>query len=445
MFPTNFIQHLTQAKGFDADAFSAAHLLPAPISIRFNPSKSLSQQANLESVRWHPNAYYLPQRPDFTLDPLFHAGAYYVQEASSMSIVNFLDENFGDNRNLKILDLCAAPGGKSTLILSWLNGSGFLVANEVIKTRAAVLRDSISRWGYANAAVSSNDPQQFGRLHAAFDVVVVDAPCSGSGMFRKDPGAMKHWSHEAVAHCAARQHRIVQDVWPALKPDGILVYSTCSYSEAENEGVSRWISEELGADIIKSKALSSIPEITEDKYGYRFYPNSIEGEGFYVSCMQKIAERTNGASGKGGAKLNLTVCSDEVLNLIDASDELVETTSHLGRNLLPAIEADWLSKLTEALHVIKLGVSIGDSSKGKFIPEHDLALFNALRQDVQSLDLPLSEALKYLKKESLPNRDDLRGMHLIRYEGLGLGWANAVQGRLNNMLPKSWRILKDLD
>ena len=445
MFPVDFIQHLTDAKGFEADAFNAAHLRPAPTSIRYNPSKSSVPSGNLETVRWHANGCYLPHRPDFTLDPLFHAGNYYVQEASSMSIVNFLDEQLGENRNVKILDLCAAPGGKSTLLLSWLRGEGFLVANEVIKTRAAILRDSVSRWGYANAAVSSNDPQQFKRLPEAFDVVVIDAPCSGSGMFRKDPGAMRHWSLDAVAHCSARQHRIVEDVWPSLKPGGILIYSTCSYSTAENDAVSRWISEELGADIVKSKALSNINEIVEDEYGYRFYPNRIAGEGFYVSCLQKASESERDYTRKSGTKLKYNACSNEVLDLIDSSYTYIEIASHLGRNLLPELDADWLSNLMHDLHLLKLGVTIGDSAKGKFIPDHDLALFNALRNDIPAIDLPLQESLKFLKKESLPNREELRGMHLIRYESLGLGWANAVQGRLNNMLPKSWRILKDLE
>jgi 16S rRNA C967 or C1407 C5-methylase (RsmB/RsmF family)/NOL1/NOP2/fmu family ribosome biogenesis protein len=445
MFPEDFIQHLNNAKGFDAEAFSAAHLRPAPTSIRFNPSKTLTSREAREPVRWNADGFYLPERPDFTLDPLFHAGAYYVQEASSMSLVNYLNEQFEHNRSLKILDLCAAPGGKSTLLLSWLRGEGFLVANEVIKTRSSILRDTISRWGYANVAVSSNDPLQFKRLPAAFDVVVADAPCSGSGMFRKDPGAMKHWSLQAVEHCSARQARIVEDVWPSLKPGCILIYSTCSYSEAENEAVSRWISDNLGAEIIKSKALSNISEIIENEYGYRFYPNRIDGEGFYVSCFRKSSENVAVHSGKSNVKIKFNPCSNEVLNWIEPSPNWAEITSHLGRNLVSEVESEWLSNLLQALHLIKLGLSIGDSAKGKFIPDHDLALFNALRKDIPAIDLPLQESLKYLKKESLPNREELRGIHLIRYESLGLGWANAVQGRLNNMLPKSWRILKDLE
>ncbi len=445
MFPNQFLSHLTGNNGFDEAAFTSAHLRPAPTSIRINPSKKSARINNAKPVSWNNWGYYLPQRPDFTLDPLFHAGAYYVQEASSMSIVNFLDEQFGENRNLKILDLCAAPGGKSTLILSWLNGEGFLVANEVIKPRASVLRDAISRWGYANAAVSSNDPHQFKHLPEAFDVIVIDAPCSGSGMFRKDPGAMKHWSLDAVAHCSARQHRIVEDVWPTLKPGGILIYSTCSYSEAENEAVSRWILHTLGAEIIKSNALSKLTEIIENEYGYQFYPNRVEGEGFYVSCMVKHANDEENRKRKTGNKIKLNRCSPNVVDLTEASFTGIEITSHLGNNLLPEMDAEWLSDIVQSLHLLKLGITLGDSAKGKFIPDHDLALFNTLRNEIPAIDLPLQDALKYLKKESLPNLANLRGMHLMRYEGNGLGWANAVQGRLNNMLPKSWRILKDLD
>jgi NOL1/NOP2/fmu family ribosome biogenesis protein len=250
---------------------------------------------------------------------------------------------------------------------------------------------------------------------------------------------------QAVEHCSARQHRIVEDVWPALKPGGILIYSTCSYSDAENEAVNRWISDELGAEIIKSKTLSDTPEVTESEYGYRFYPNRIEGEGFYVSCLRKSSENVAVHSGKASVKIKFNPCSNEVLDWVEPSPKWVEITSHLGRNLVSEVESEWLSNLLQSLHLIKLGVSIGDSTKGKFIPDHDLALFNSLREDASAIDLQLQEALKYLKKESLPNREELRGMHLVRYDGLGLGWANAVQGRLNNMLPKSWRILKDIE
>jgi 16S rRNA C967 or C1407 C5-methylase (RsmB/RsmF family)/NOL1/NOP2/fmu family ribosome biogenesis protein len=445
MFPVDFIPHLSKASGFDLESFIRAHQVPALTSIRYNPSKTEQRKDNQQPIAWCSEGFYLQQRPDFTLDPAFHAGAYYVQEASSMSISNFLTEQFGQSRNLKILDLCAAPGGKSTLLLSWLDGEGFLVANEVIKTRAAILRDSISRWGYANAAVSSNDPFQFKRLPNAFDVILVDAPCSGSGMFRKDSSAMKHWSLDAVEHCAARQNRIVEDVWTALKPNGLLIYATCSYSTAENEDITKLIADELGGSIIKSKTLSNTTHIIENEYGYRFYPNRIAGEGFYVSCIRKQADEYIPKRPSNKPKIKLQPCGSEMIDWLNNANAYFETSSHLGKTILPEVEIEWISNLFEELHLLKLGISQGDSLKGKFIPDHDLALFNQLNSDVPSINLSLAEALKYLKKESLQNPEELRGIHLVRYEGLGLGWANAVQGRLNNSLPKSWRILKDIE
>src|SRR4030095_5372686 len=187
--------------------------------------------------------YYLPERPVFTLDPLFHAGVYYVQEASSMFLEQALKQSVDLSQPIKILDLCAAPGGKSTLIESLLNEESLLVSNEVIKTRVNVLQENITKWGGKNVVVTNNDAKDFARLENYFDVIVVDAPCSGSGLFRKDPEAVAEWSPGNVALCSQRQMRILADVFPSLKKNGILIYSTCSYSEKEDELILDWIKE----------------------------------------------------------------------------------------------------------------------------------------------------------------------------------------------------------
>ncbi|MCB0819781.1 MAG: RsmB/NOP family class I SAM-dependent RNA methyltransferase, partial [Bacteroidetes bacterium] len=209
---------------------------PAPISIRLHPRKAGNDLFNNEErVPWCQAGRYLPERPQFIFEPEFHAGAYYVQEASSMSIDAVLHELFAGNRNIKVLDLCGAPGGKSTLLASFLNSEGILVSNEVIRSRAFILKENMDKWGFANVIVSNNDPRDFKRLPDYFDLIVCDAPCSGSGMFRKDPETASHWSEQAVEHCAMRQSRIIEESWNALKPGGIFIYSTCSYSEAEDE------------------------------------------------------------------------------------------------------------------------------------------------------------------------------------------------------------------
>ena len=248
--PEPLIQSLQNVKGFNEDAFKAVHQSGGQItSVRSNPEKIFNIQhsifnAQLEKVLWSSNGYYLFERPSFTLDPLFHAGAYYVQEASSMFLEEVLKQTVDLTRPLRVLDLCAAPGGKSTLIQSVISKDSLLVSNEVIKTRVNILAENIAKWGAPNVIVTNNDPSDFKRLPGYFDVIVVDAPCSGSGLFRKDPNAINEWSENNVALCAQRQQRSLADILPSLKEGGVLIYSTCSYSQSEDEDISNWLQKE---------------------------------------------------------------------------------------------------------------------------------------------------------------------------------------------------------
>ena len=235
MFPAEFINGLRDSLGPERAERVLAALAAAPaVSVRVNPRK-----LSLEALRAHfsgcagdpvpwasDEAFYLSERPSFTLDPLFHAGAYYVQEASSMSVGGLFDQAvaaLGRTAGLRVLDLCAAPGGKTTQLLSRLDPSSLLVANEIVPARATVLAENVARWGCANVAVASSDPSAFASLRGFFDLAVVDAPCSGEGMFRKDERAVAEWSPDAVRLCAARQRRILADFWPALAPGGFLI------------------------------------------------------------------------------------------------------------------------------------------------------------------------------------------------------------------------------
>jgi len=217
---------------------------------------------------------------------MFHAGCYYVQEASSMFLEQALKQSVDLSMPLKILDLCAAPGGKSTHILSLISKESLMVSNEVIKSRAAVLRDNITKWGYSNVVVTCSDPKNFQKLENYFDVIVVDAPCSGSGLFRRDPEAIKEWSLSNVQLCSRRQQRILTDVLPALKKEGVMIYSTCSYSKEENEDIGKWIMEEHK---MESEELKIEKEwgIVQSEMGYRFYPDKLKGEGFFLACFRK--------------------------------------------------------------------------------------------------------------------------------------------------------------
>jgi 16S rRNA C967 or C1407 C5-methylase (RsmB/RsmF family) len=251
-FPDNFLQLLSAENGFNKESFIQAHQIDdAPTSIRLNPFKPSAAKTG-EQVPWSADGFYLNARPSFTFDPLFHAGCYYVQEASSMFIDHiFKHIRLNTDDNIKVLDLCAAPGGKSTLLNSAINADDLLVANEIIKTRVPVLTDNLSRWGQANVIVSNNDPKDIGRLKSFFDVILVDAPCSGSGMFRKDPQAMNEWSENNVELCHQRQERILADILPALKEDGYLIYSTCSYSHQENEDILDWLCLEFDLESVR--------------------------------------------------------------------------------------------------------------------------------------------------------------------------------------------------
>ncbi|MBR4788426.1 MAG: RsmB/NOP family class I SAM-dependent RNA methyltransferase, partial [Bacteroidales bacterium] len=218
-------------------------------AIRLNPFKGMAGPEGTP-VPWSRYGRILSERPNFTLDPLFHAGCYYVQDSSAMYVGHVFGMH-AEGESLRVLDLCAAPGGKTTDLATILRercGDGFtLVANEVIKSRASVLRDNVGIWGDPNVVVTSVDPAVIGReLKGWFDVIVADVPCSGEGMFRKDPRAEKEWSPAVVDLCAARQKRILADVWPALRQGGLLVYSTCTYEEKENDDNLEWAAAELG-------------------------------------------------------------------------------------------------------------------------------------------------------------------------------------------------------
>ncbi|MEI9933855.1 MAG: RsmB/NOP family class I SAM-dependent RNA methyltransferase [Ferruginibacter sp.] len=249
MLPSALIDSLKEVKGFDKDAFQKVHQSGEKVtSVRLNPNKLIIDNCQLlieSKIPWSSHGYYLSARPSFTIDPLFHAGAYYAQEASSMFLEEVLKQTVDLSQPLKVLDLCAAPGGKSTLIQSLISDESVLISNDVIKSRANILAENLTKWGATNVIVTNNDPKDFQRLENYFDVIVVDAPCSGSGLFRKDPEAITEWSEQNVALCSQRQQRILADVLPSLKENGILVYSTCSYSKTEDEDICDWMENEL--------------------------------------------------------------------------------------------------------------------------------------------------------------------------------------------------------
>ena len=296
MLPTPFLDSLAGLPGFDKNAFEQVHAQGEQItSVRLNKYKqfNLATHPFLNTavpMSWCDQGLYLNERPLFVLDPLWHAGAYYVQEASSMFIQHLLHQLNMDTKSI-VLDLCAAPGGKSTLLANWFK-DGLVVANETIKGRNAILVENTTKWGADNMIVTQNDPGHFKALPAFFDLVMIDAPCSGSGLFRKDVSAISEWSLDHVQHCSLRQQRIIEESLDTLKEGGYLIYSTCSYSFEEDEKIMDQIANLPGMVNVKIPVPASWNIITCESpehqcQGFRFYPDKIKGEGFFISVFKK--------------------------------------------------------------------------------------------------------------------------------------------------------------
>ena len=282
--PQDFLNRITTNPLFAENLASALDETP-PISVRINPEKENDINQNAEKVPWCENGFYLETRPSFTLDPHFHAGCYYPQEAGSMYIDAVLKSLVLPDEPV-CLDLCAAPGGKSTLIASFLDNKGVLISNEIIRTRAHILAENLTKWGYSNALVSCNDPKEFNNFPHLFDLVLIDAPCSCEGMFRKDPQARDEWSLESAQHCVIRQQKILADVWNSVKENGYIIYSTCTFNPAENEENIAWALENFDCEI---RPLPEFEGIEKDAKGYGnyFIPGKTQTEGFYCCLLQK--------------------------------------------------------------------------------------------------------------------------------------------------------------
>jgi 16S rRNA C967 or C1407 C5-methylase (RsmB/RsmF family)/NOL1/NOP2/fmu family ribosome biogenesis protein len=407
------------------------------------PSLSLA-----EKVPWSSFGYYLNERPSFTFDPLFHAGAYYVQEASSMFLEQALRQTADLSRPLRVLDLCAAPGGKSTLIQSLLSPESLLVSNEVIRTRVSVLQENMTKWGAANVIVTNNDPRDFQRLEDYFDVIVVDAPCSGSGLFRREPEAIGEWSAENVQICYQRQQRILADCWPALRQGGILIYSTCSYSKEEDEEILDWMQEELQAASCQLQVGAdwNIVETMGKKggYGYRFYPDKVKGEGFFLTCVRKedggmFAYPRN----RKQVAEKLTRQEEERMKpWIRQEVPVFFFRHHEQVHALPAPLLEDLPYLQSFCYIKKAGILTGKPAAKEFIPEHELALSTLINKEIPAITVTKEQAIQYLRKEEVRAETELRGWALVQYEGQNLGWIKILPNRANNYYPKEWRILK---
>lgn len=456
-FPPGFLEQLTGTAGFSKDAFAAAHTSGLSVtSVRLNPLKPLPvfppsslkisggilSDLTISPIPWCDTGYYLSERPSFTFDPLFHAGTYYVQEASSMFLEQAMKQSVDLSAPLKVLDLCAAPGGKSTHLQSLISKESVLVSNEVIRARSFILRDNIIKWGGDNVVVTNNDPKDFARLEHYFDVVVADAPCSGSGLFRKEPEAMEEWSENNVQLCSQRQQRILADVLPALKNGGILIYSTCSYSKEEDEEICHWLSAEHGMQPVQL----SVPMewgIIESGDGYRFWPDRVKGEGFFLACFQKTVgqEKYHGKTAKQLSQAGQQIRAAVKPWIATEGKQLL-----LHESTVYAWPEKWVEDFhlfLDKLRVVYSGVRVGELIREKLIPDHALAMSTCMANDVLSSALQLDQAIAYLQKKEFSLETGQKGWQLAVYDQLPLGWINVLPNRFNNYYPKELRILKE--
>ena len=450
--PPSLIQSLQSTPGFDENEFIQTHQSGQQItSIRLNPAKFDIQHSTFnidEQVPWSSHGYYLKERPSFTLDPLFHAGAYYVQEASSMFLEEAIKQSCELSKPIRVLDLCAAPGGKSTLIQSIISENSLLVSNELIKARANILAENITKWGAANVVVTNNDAKDFQRLPDFFDLIVADAPCSGSGLFRKDPAAIDEWSLNNVALCSQRQQKILADVMDALKPGGILIYSTCSYSTEEDETICDWLLQnyDLHSLPLKIKNEWNIIETispVSHAHGFRFYPDKVKGEGFFIAVFKKAAGSFQSKEIK--AKLKPVSLNKTALEIAQTFIQHPDGFSFIVWQqevlVIPAAIYEWFLQVQAALYIKKAGVKLGSIIRHELVPHHEWAISSIRSNKMQCVELEEQMALDYLRRQDIKINADTTGWALVSFKGLSLGLIKILPNRINNYYPKDWRIL----
>ena len=451
MLPQSFISSLKGSPGFDEQAFVQTHELKESItSIRINTNKSFLEKPSsffeeASPITWCEDGYYLIERPMFVLDPLWHAGAYYVQEASSMFLHYALKQIAPNAGSMHVLDLCAAPGGKTSLLANYFK-KGLVVANETIKNRNAVLVENITKWGADNIVVTQNDPSHFKALPQFFDIVLIDAPCSGSGLFRKDPEAIEHWSEDAVQHCSVRQSRIIEDSIDCLKEGGYLIYSTCSYSMQEDENIldkiaamQGMVSIDLSIDNNWGIIQSESP--VHHSKGYRFYPDKVKGEGFFLAVFKKETAIDYSYYDSCFETTAITKKETEILNTHFTLPTDYYYINHQENIIALANEfKDAYNSLLKNLYVKKMGLAIGTLKGADLIPSHALAMSTWKNLPFQTMEVDETTALQYLRRADL-HLPGGKGWHAIQYKNTRLGWAKLLPNRSNNYYPNEWRIL----
>lgn len=414
------------------------------VSIRYNVHK-MQPDDSLDRVLWAEHGRYLSDRPAFTADPLFHAGCYYVQEASSMFIEQVVKEYVSSP--VRALDLCAAPGGKTTHLASILPKGSLLVSNEPMPLRAQVLAENVIKWGAPASVVTRNNPADFAPFRNFFDLVVVDAPCSGEGMFRKDSFAVEQWSVANVELCVRRQREIVASIWDSLRPGGLLVYSTCTFNREENEDCVAWISEELGATPLSLNICDDwgiTGSLAGDIPAYRFIPGYTSGEGFFLALLRKNGDAPLNQPRQVRFQQPAVKIRNEVCNWLQSSADFEFVQQGECVMALPKEHAVAMLALQQKMRVLHFGISLAEIKNNKLLPMHSLAMSTALNSSAFPIvELERDKALAYLHRESLLLPDAPIGVLLLAYHGTILGFVKNLGNRANNLYPAEWRIRKN--
>ena len=414
------------------------------VSIRYNTSK-YSADDNNSVVPWAEDGRYLSTRPVFTADPLFHAGCYYVQEASSMFIEQFIKQYV--DAPVRALDLCAAPGGKTTHLQSLLPKGSLLVSNEPVPQRAQILVENVVKWGSASSVVTRNEPADFSGFVNFFDLIVVDAPCSGEGMFRKDKGAVEQWSLSNVEQCVRRQKRILADIWSSLRPGGVLIYSTCTFNSEENEECVEWIANELDATPLSvdvNKEWGVTGALAGTMPVYRFLPGYTAGEGFFIAALRKDGDmplaqprqqRYQPVASKIKAAVEGWLKNPADFNFIQQGDRVVA---------MPREHTHAILAFQQKMKVLHCALPLAEVKNNKLLPMHQLAMSDVLEHgSFNKVELEREKALAYLHREALVFEQAPVGYILLTYNGVPIGFAKNIGNRANNLYPAEWRIRKN--
>ncbi len=420
-----------------------------PVSIHLNQRIAAEMKVTPDildtEIPWCPNAYYLRQRPPFTFDPLWHAGLYYVQEAASMFISEILRQHV--TQPVTVLDLCAAPGGKSLLLRNNLPQGSLLFSNEPMRHRANILAENIQKQGHPDVIVTNNYAKDYRRSGLYFDLILTDMPCSGEGMFRKEPEAVQQWTPQLVDQCAQLQREILDDIWPCLKTGGILIYSTCTFNRQENEENIRYILDHYDAEVLPvtiSEEWGISPSLVESfPYPvYRFIPGMTRSEGLFMAVIRKNDGEVFSGKKKDKSKYGRKTNKVHLPQWLLQQDDYQMVWKEDLLSAIPAYSYDSFCVADKSLKILHAGVPMAVSKGKDLIPCHALALSSALNSSAfPTMDIDMRTALQYLRKETITLQESMpKEFVLLTYRHHPIGFVKNLGNRTNNLYPMEWKI-----